>query len=91
MEKKSELPISQELREYFKSSNEYFENLLGYKPEQTKLQTFPSNELNHEGVYLPRNQTAIIQEGNPLSLFHEYFGHGLFCEQSLTGDRKSVG
>jgi len=34
---------------------------------------------------LPRNQTAVIQRENSLSLFHEYFGHGLFCEQSLVG------
>ncbi len=42
------------------------------------------------GVYLPRNQTAVIQsdlESAPLSLFHEYFGHGLYCEQSLPGRR----
>ncbi|MBU2615933.1 MAG: hypothetical protein KKC19_02410, partial [Nanoarchaeota archaeon] len=37
------------------------------------------------GIYLPRNQTAVVQEDNTLSLFHEYFGHGLYCEQSLTG------
>ncbi|MBU1129140.1 MAG: hypothetical protein KJ949_00750 [Nanoarchaeota archaeon] len=38
---------------------------------------------------MPRNQTAVIQQENPLGLFHEYFGHGLYCEQSLTG-RKLV-
>ena len=38
---------------------------------------------------MPRNQTAIIHGENTLSLFHEYFGHGLYCEQNLTG-RKLV-
>jgi len=38
---------------------------------------------------LPRNQTAVVQEQNSLSLFHEYFGHGLYSEQSLSG-RKLV-
>ena len=76
---------------------------MGYKPEQTSLQQiskFKWNEFsqqrglssNSSGVYLPRNQTAVIQSDSeviPLSLFHEYFGHGLYCEQALTG-RKLV-
>jgi len=73
---------------------------LGYKPEQTSLQSVSNSKWNNftnqrglnpnsSGIYLPRNQTAVIQQGNPLSLFHEYFGHGLYCEQSLPG-RKLV-
>jgi len=82
------------------SSNQFYQDLLGYKPEQTSLQAVPENQWdefatqrglnpNSSGIYLPRNQTAVIQEANPLSLFHEYFGHGLYCEQSLSG-RKLV-
>jgi len=82
------------------ASNSFYQDLLGYKPEQTYLQQIPKNQWNEfvqtrglnpnsSGVYLPRNQTAVIQQENPLSLFHEYFGHGLYCEQSLTG-RKLV-
>jgi len=82
------------------SSNQFYQDLLGYKPEQTSLQQIPEFQWNQfteqrglnpnsSGIYLPRNQTAIIQEENPLSLFHEYFGHGLYCEQNLTG-RKLV-
>jgi hypothetical protein len=81
-------------------SNQFYQDLLGYKPEQTLLRQIPESEWNNFttqrelnpnslGIYLPRNQTAIIQEENPLSLFHEYFGYGLYCEQSLTG-RKLV-
>ena len=80
------------------SSNDFYQDLLGYIPEQTSLQSIPKNQWfeftkqrglnpNSSGIYLPRNQTAIIQEENPLSLFHEYFGHGLYCEQSLKGRR----
>lgn len=80
------------------SSNDFYQDLLGYIPEQTSLQSIPKNQWfeftkqrglnpNSSGIYLPRNQTAIIQEENPLSLFHEYFGHGLYCEQSLQGRR----
>ena len=87
-----------------KDSLDYFniiyQDLLGYKPEQTSLEQITESnwknfaearELNPKssGIYLPRNQTAIIQEGNLLSLFHEYFGHGLYCEQSILG-RKLV-
>jgi hypothetical protein len=82
------------------SSNQFYQELLGYKPEQTSLQQIPENQWNEfteqrglnpnsSGIYLPRNQTAIIRDENPLSLFHEYFGHGLYCEQNLTG-RKLV-
>ena len=82
------------------TSNFFYQELLGYKPEQTSLEQIPKNQWNSfcqgtgldsdsSGVYLPRNQTAIIRGENPLNLFHEYFGHGLFCEQSLTG-RKLV-
>ncbi len=80
------------------SINEYYQNLLGYKPEQTSLQQVSSQEWNRftiqiglnpnsSGIYLPRNQTAIVKDGSPLSLFHEYFGHGLYCEKSLSGMR----
>jgi len=84
------------LRNLLETSNSFYQDLLGYKPEQTQLEIISKNKLdelvsqkgfnpNSSGIYLPRNQTAIIQEGNLLSLFHEYFGHGLYCEQSLTG------
>ena len=80
--------------------NEHYQDLLGYKPEQTSLQSVSENQWydfartrglnpNSSGIYLPRNQTAVIKQDNPLSLFHEYFGHGLYCEQSLSG-RKLV-
>ncbi len=82
------------------SSNQFYRDLLGYKPEQTSLQQIPENQWdkfteqrglnsNSSGIYLLRNQTAVIRNQNPLSLFHEYFGHGLYCEQNLTG-RKLV-
>ena len=82
------------------TSNQFYQDLLSYKPEQTSLRQIPENQWNEfaqtrglnpnsSGIYLPRNQTAVIQEQNPLSLFHEYFGHGLYCEQSLSG-RKLV-
>ena len=87
---------SLELLTYLETSDQFYQDLLGYKPEQTSLQYVPENQWNEfaqqrglnpnsSGIYLPRNQTAVIQEENPLSLFHEYFGHGLYCE-----DRKSV-
>lgn len=77
-------------------SNKFYNDRLGYKPENTKLIQIPrknwtkytiQNDLNpnSSGVYLPRNQTAIVQENEPLSLFHEYFGHGMYCEYSQTG------
>ena len=89
-----------QIRTLFDLSNRFYQDLLGYKPEQTSLQQIPKTQWNgfatqrglnsnSFGIYLPRNQTAIIRRENPLSLFHEYFGHGLYCEQNLTG-RKLV-
>lgn len=85
---------------FLEFSNKFYNNLLGYIPEQTSLIKIPKknwntytaqNNLNpnSSGIFLPRNQTAIIQQDNALSLFHEYFGHGVYCEQSLIG-KKSV-
>ena len=89
-----------QIRTLLDSSNQFYQDLLGYKPEKTTLQQIPNTKWNEfaqtrglnpnsSGIYLPRSQTAVIQEENPLSLFHEYFGHGLYCEQSLQG-RKLV-
>ncbi len=86
------------IRTLLDSSNHFYQDLLGYSPEQTSLQQIPNSEWsefaiqrglnpNSSGIYLPRNQTAIIRDENSLSLFHEYFGHGLYCEQSLTGKK----
>lgn len=80
------------------ASVNFYQDLLGYKPEKTSLQKISESQWNEftnqrglnpnsSGIYLPRNQTAIIKDGNPLSLFHEYFGHGLYCEQNLTGKK----
>ena len=80
-------------------SNQFYQELLGYKPKKTSLYKIPEFQWdsfvrkralnsNSSGIYLPRNQTAIIKLNGkltPLSLFHEYFGHGLYCEQSLQG------
>lgn len=89
-----------QIRTLLDFSNQFYQDLLGYKPEQTYLQQIPESEWNEFaqirglnpnslGIYLPRNQTAVIRDENPLSLFHEYLGHGLYCEQNLTG-RKLV-
>jgi len=89
------------LQSYIDVSNQFYQDLLGYKPGQTSLQILAKEQwqpfcervglnLDSLGIYLPRNQTAVIpsdSETATLSLFHEYFGHGLFCEQNLSGKR----
>jgi len=91
---------SMALSDYIEISNSFYHNLLGYKLEKTSLEQIPNSQWNEFiqtkgldpkslSVYLPRNQTAMIKGENPLNLFHEYFGHGLYCEQSLKG-RKLV-
>jgi len=89
---------AQKIRTLLDASNSFYQDLLSYKPEQTSLEQVPESKWNKfartkglnsnsSGIYLPRNQTAVIPGENPLSLFHEYFGHGLYCEQSLIGKR----
>ncbi|MEM1535568.1 MAG: nucleotidyltransferase domain-containing protein [Candidatus Pacearchaeota archaeon] len=84
------------IKMFLDSSNQFYCNLLGYSIEQTSLKQIPENRWNKftaqqklnpnsSGVYLPRSQTAIIKEGDHMSLFHEYFGHGLYCEQNQIG------
>ena len=41
-----------------------------------------------EGIYVPRSYTAYARADSEAlipTIFHEYFGHGLFCEQSSIG------
>jgi len=72
MESKTEPRFGEELKSEIDFCNEYYLNLLGYKPEKTKLQIFQERqwnsfcervglEENSSGVYLPRNQTAFIK------------------------------
>ncbi len=79
-----------------KSINDFYRDLLGYTLKETSLNLIQEDKwdlfcknsgynANSSGIYLPRNQTAIVRQGNPLSLFHEYFGHGLYCEYSKPG------
>ncbi len=78
------------------SINKFYEDFLGYSIKKTTLNPIEENNwnsfckdsgynINSSGIYLPRNQTAIVREGDILSLFHEYFGHGLYCEYSKPG------
>ena len=49
-----------------------------------------SNPTTLEGTYLPRTLSAHLKEQTPflqLNVFHEYVGHGGFCEHSGIGRR----
>ena len=86
------------------ASNEFYQDLLGYKPETTKLSVVNNREwnsfcqntgqpINKNGIYIPRSEIAIVRNEIPykeLGLFHEFYGHGLFCERTLLG-KKVVG
>ncbi len=60
------------IRFLLEQSNEFYLDLLGYKPEQTSLRIIPGNQWtefatqrglnpNSSGIYSPRNQTAVIR------------------------------
>ena len=45
-------------------------------------------ELKSTGLYVPKTYTAYVRndtESLESDIFHEFFGHGLFCEKSLIG------
>ena len=88
------------LQKLKETSDLFYQETLGYKPENTSLKILNnSNEWKNycnsiaensdkQGIYSPRNQTSAFPsfiKNAPLSLFHEYFGHGLYCEKSLKG------
>ena len=91
--------IPSSLEPNFLASQDYLSSLLGYAPQATSLQFLSNQEFTEfcqrysfdaaaSGIFLPRSQTACIRLGDdfaPLALFHEYFGHGLYCEQNLDG------
>ncbi len=72
-----------------------------YSPQQSKIQLHNPNSwfnfLNSrnsssdlEGTYLPRTLTAHLKEETnflEINKFHEYNGHGSFCEYSTIGKR----
>ena len=45
---------------------------------------------NDEGLYIPKSYSAYLREDSAFfvpNVFHEFFGHGLFCEQSSIGKK----
>lgn len=71
----------------------------GIKPEKSTYTIhsdwngFVNNTGSHpdsHGVYLPRSLSAHLKESSEflsVNLLHEYFGHGLFCEHAISGQR----
>lgn len=69
------------------------------KPEKSNYtihsdwSNFVQNTGSHpdsHGVYLPRDLSAHLRESSEflsVNLLHEYFGHGLFCEHAISGQR----
>ncbi|MFH1210778.1 MAG: hypothetical protein V1645_02565 [archaeon] len=50
--------------------------------------TLPNLKKEHPGVYVPQSYKAYLCENSTTlttNLFHEFFGHGLFCEHSRIG------
>jgi len=55
---------------------------------ETNNKTIPNFKRGDEGVYTPADYCAHVLLDSPLfvsNMFHEYFGHGLFCEHSKIG------
>jgi len=76
----SEFSIKPEKSSYYIHSDDYWQDFLnntGSHPDSY-------------GVYLPRSLSAHLKQSSEflaVNLLHEYFGHGLFCEYAITGQR----
>jgi len=82
-------------------SEEVLLSEFGIKPEKSIYQVHPDNEWfefvrksgslpESHGIYLPRTLSAHLREDSEfllVNLLHEYFGHGLFCEHAITGQK----
>lgn len=47
-------------------------------------------EVNSDGLYVPASYSAYVRIDSPVlvsNIFHELYGHGLFCEQSQIGKK----
>ena len=91
--------MSTQLDSLISKATEHYSGFLGFSPKRTKIEMLNQESwncfckkynLNHnsEGIFLTRNLTAYLLENSEnleLNLFHEYFGHGLFCEYSKQG------
>jgi len=89
------------LRKLVLESEEILLSELSIKPEKSIYQVYPDNKWfefvrktgshpDSHGVYLPRALSAYLKESSeylPVNLLHEYFGHGLFCEHAITGQK----
>lgn len=56
-----------------------------YEKNRGKVENF---QLENEGLYTPKNYSAYVLYDSPFlvcNVFHEFFGHGLFCEHSQIG------
>ena len=76
-----------------------YNQIFDFFPKRTKLNLYLRGEwqdfcerfdhpLKSEGIFLPRNLSAHLLADSPfleLNIFHEYFGHGLFCEYNKQG------
>lgn len=80
-------------------SEEVLSSEFRIKPEKSKYtmhldwNQFVKNTGSHpesHGVYFPRDLSAHLKESSgflPVNFLHEYFGHGLFCEHAISGQR----
>lgn len=82
-------------------SNSRLKQKLGFHPEKSSYRLYDEDTWSEfcisrpqrqgaNGVYLPRTLTAHILYLEPMfpgNFFHEYFGHGSYCEHTENGQK----
>lgn len=80
-------------------SSEFLNSEFNIRTEKSKLKIYSPEEwkqfctindfvLYSDGIYVPKSYLAYVNSGSDLlitNIFHEFFGHGLFCECSAIG------
>lgn len=94
------LSENKELARFADACSELIHNNFHFKNESSSLILHNENEWTGflcrtgtaqcDGVYFPKTSEAHLNLGSdflPLNFFHEFIGHGLFCEHSVIGRR----
>jgi len=83
------------MRDLIIQASEILEDKFKIKPEKTKLYIHEDiyellNQTRNpqaQSIFFPRDLSAHVSRGRLEFIFHEYHGHGLYCEQSAYGKK----
>ncbi|MEM2121049.1 MAG: nucleotidyltransferase domain-containing protein [Candidatus Woesearchaeota archaeon] len=84
-----------------KDASSFIQSEFNLRLQKSKLKIYDTNNwqefcsingfnVNSEGLYVPISYSAYVKIDSPVfisNVFHEFYGHGLFCEHSKIGQK----